>query len=166
MASRAYLGSNILCCCTSCRLHRPAPTPSSPRRACPQRSLHSSHVLAYSKRLKPRSTTAAARPGLPAASHSDATTSKSSPPKNIAVLGGGLTGLTTAYYITRFHPTAKITIYEASSRTGGWIDTDYLPVGKTDGQDARVTFERGARAVSPQKGRGKWEDFVLFDLVL
>lgn len=96
-----------------------------------------------------------------------ATAAKPGPqlPKDIAVLGGGLTGLTTAYYLTRFHPTANITIYEATDRLGGWIDTERVAVKTQEGEHATISFERGARTVAPQSSQGRWEDFVLFDLV-
>ncbi|TAQ89225.1 hypothetical protein B7494_g2436 [Chlorociboria aeruginascens] len=41
--------------------------------------------------------------------------------KHIAVLGGGISGLSTAYYITRMLPEAKVTLYEGSERLGGWL---------------------------------------------
>lgn len=92
------------------------------------------------------------------------------PPRNIAVLGGGLTGLTTAYYLTRFHPTAKVTLYEADSRLGGWLDTDPVNVRSVseenqDWNDRFLFMERGARAVAPQTKQPKWEDFVFYELV-
>lgn len=94
-------------------------------------------------------------------------------PKNIAVLGGGLTGLTTAHYLTRFHPTAKITLYEGDNRLGGWLDTrtvSGLPVGQEhvkseDEDEPFIRMERGARTVAPQTQASKWEDFVLYELV-
>lgn len=94
-----------------------------------------------------------------------ATLSETKLPKDIAVLGGGLTGLTTAYYLTRFHPDANITIYEAADRLGGWVDTERISVKTQDGKDATISFERGARTVAPQSRMGRWEDFVLYDMV-
>lgn len=94
-----------------------------------------------------------------------ATASGSELPSNIAVLGGGLTGLTTAYYLTRFHPEAKITIYESQARVGGWIDTEKVQVTTFAGSDETISFERGARVVSPQTSLTRYEDFVLYDLV-
>jgi oxygen-dependent protoporphyrinogen oxidase len=42
-----------------------------------------------------------------------------SPPKDVAILGGGITGLATAYYLSRGPNPPKVTIYEASPRVGG-----------------------------------------------
>lgn len=94
-----------------------------------------------------------------------ATASSPDLPRDIAVLGGGLTGLTTAYYLTRFHPDAKITIYESQTRVGGWIDTEQVQVTTLAGTDETISFERGARVVSPQTTLTRYEDFVLYDLV-
>lgn len=94
-----------------------------------------------------------------------ATASGSGLPSDIAVLGGGLTGLTSAYYLTRFHPDAKITIYESQARVGGWIDTEKVEVTTLAGTDEAISFERGARVVSPQSSLTRYEDFVLYDLV-
>ncbi|EAQ93372.1 hypothetical protein CHGG_01607 [Chaetomium globosum CBS 148.51] len=90
------------------------------------------------------------------------------PPKSIAILGGGLTGLSTAWYLTRFLPEAKITIYEAQTRVGGWIQTDKVEVKTPDGTVGTVHFERAARMITPQTGVSrvaKWDDLVFFDLV-
>ncbi|KAK0734102.1 hypothetical protein B0T26DRAFT_603547, partial [Lasiosphaeria miniovina] len=89
----------------------------------------------------------------------------SKPPRTIAVLGGGLTGLTTAYYLTRFMPNNRITIYEASDRLGGWIDTDEVTVETPDGTKGTVLFERGARTIKTLASQPKWDDIVFFDLV-
>ncbi|KAL8287999.1 hypothetical protein RB597_000201 [Gaeumannomyces tritici] len=83
------------------------------------------------------------------------TRSSSSPrpqrPATIAVLGGGLTGLTTAFYLTKFLPSARITLYEASDRLGGWVDSHTMDLRRTlpDGRPARVVCEYGPRLVSP-----------------
>lgn len=94
-----------------------------------------------------------------------ATTAAHDAPKDIAVLGGGLTGLTTAYYLTRFHPTAKITLYEEAWRLGGWIDTEVTTVDDPSTDQKHWYQERGARTVAPQTNAPKWEDFVLYELV-
>ncbi|PTB64159.1 Protoporphyrinogen oxidase [Trichoderma citrinoviride] len=85
---------------------------------------------------------------------------------NVAVLGGGLTGLTAAYYLAKWlPPTAKITLLEASDRLGGWIRTERVPV-KVGGVEGVVSFERGPRSLSSlNKSTWRFDDLVLWDLV-
>ncbi|KIL94510.1 protoporphyrinogen oxidase [Fusarium avenaceum] len=85
----------------------------------------------------------------------------------IAVLGGGLTGLTTAYYLAKKLPsTAKITLYESSDRLGGWIKTDRVPVD-VEGKKGTVAFERGSRSLTSLAGNTfRFDDLVLYDLAL
>ncbi|KAK3310149.1 uncharacterized protein B0T15DRAFT_506848 [Chaetomium strumarium] len=96
-------------------------------------------------------------------------TGKDQGPRSIAVLGGGLTGLTTAWYLTRNLPQAKITIYEANDRLGGWVDTTKVKVRTPDGTEGTVHFEHAARMVKPQTGGSggvpRWDDLVFFDMV-
>ncbi|KAF4338849.1 protoporphyrinogen oxidase [Fusarium beomiforme] len=86
---------------------------------------------------------------------------------NFAVLGGGLTGLSAAYYLAKKLPsTAKITLYESSDRLGGWIKTDRVPVD-IEGKSGIVSFERGARSLSSLAGNTfRFDDLVLYDLAL
>lgn len=63
---------------------------------------------------------------------------------DIAILGGGITGLASAYYLTKELPQAKITVYEASDRLGGWLSSKRVPVG-----DGSVLFEAGPRTLRP-----------------
>ncbi|KAK4221396.1 Protoporphyrinogen oxidase [Podospora fimiseda] len=91
-------------------------------------------------------------------------------PRSVAVLGGGLTGLTTAWYLARFLPQAKIAIYEASDRLAGWIDSETVPVKTIDGEEGTVNFQRGARVLQTlHKAKGKalprYEDLVFYELV-
>lgn len=73
------------------------------------------------------------------------------PPKSYAVLGGGVTGLSAAYFLRSKYPQAKITIYEASKRLGGWVDSETVEV---DG--GKVLFEWGPRSLRPDlSGPGK-----------
>ena len=67
------------------------------------------------------------------------------PVTNVAVLGGGITGLTSAFYLTKFFPFAKVTIFEGSDRLGGWIRTSKHEV--EDGN--HVYFEHGPRTLRP-----------------
>jgi oxygen-dependent protoporphyrinogen oxidase len=85
---------------------------------------------------------------------------------NIAVIGGGLTGLSTAYYLAKKLPsTTKITLYEGSDRLGGWIKTDRVPVD-VGGKQGIVSFERGSRSLTSLAGNTfRFDDLVLYDLV-
>ncbi|KAM0437494.1 hypothetical protein ACHAPT_001857 [Fusarium lateritium] len=86
---------------------------------------------------------------------------------DIAVLGGGLTGLSAAYYLAKKLPsTANITLYESSDRLGGWIRTDRVPVD-VGGKQGVVLFERGARSLTSLAGNTfRYDDLVLYDLAL
>lgn len=94
---------------------------------------------------------------------------KSSPvPENarIAIVGAGLTGLTTAYYLAQdLPPGCKIVIYDGQNRVGGWIrsETHSVDVG---GTKSKVLFERGPRSISPGDTlHGQQDCLVLYDLV-
>lgn len=65
--------------------------------------------------------------------------------QDVAVLGGGITGLATAYFLTKECPQARVTVYEASDRVGGWINSKRVPV-----KDGEVLFEAGPRTLRPQ----------------
>lgn len=86
--------------------------------------------------------------------------------KSIAVVGAGLTGLTTAYYLAKQLPaSARITLYEGSDRLGGWIWTDRVEVD-VDGTRGTVGFERGPRTLSSlHLSTWRFDDLVLYDLV-
>lgn len=62
--------------------------------------------------------------------------------KSIAVLGGGITGLATAFELSRIIPDAKITVYETAKKLGGWVDSEIVPV-----DDGEVVFEWGPRTL-------------------
>jgi hypothetical protein len=62
--------------------------------------------------------------------------------KSIAILGGGVTGLVTAFELSRILPVAKITIYETAKKLGGWMDSEIVPV-----DDGEVVFEWGPRTL-------------------
>lgn len=63
-------------------------------------------------------------------------------PKHIVILGGGISGLATAYFLKN---KAKVTLIEKCDRVGGWIET----LDKGD-----FFFEKGPRGFRP---RGKGE---------
>ena len=82
--------------------------------------------------------------------------SKASSPPDIAVLGGGITGLATAFFLTEKLPEAKITIYEGREHFGGWLKSKAVDVG-----DGEVIFESGPRSLRPQPPNG----YLTLDLV-
>ena len=43
--------------------------------------------------------------------------------KKIAIIGGGISGLASAYFLRQKYPDAFIELYEASDRLGGWMQT-------------------------------------------
>ena len=75
---------------------------------------------------------------------------------DIAVLGGGITGLASAYYLSRELPNAKVTLLEGRSRLGGWLQTKTVDVG-----NGKVLFEQGPRNLRPSMPNGH----VTLDLV-
>ncbi|KAF6841393.1 protoporphyrinogen oxidase [Colletotrichum plurivorum] len=87
-------------------------------------------------------------------------------PKNVAIIGSGITGLTTAHYLARWLPkSSQITIFDSAERTGGWINTEtYNPV--VDGKEYKVRFERGPRTLRGMgKDTWKFDDFILWDII-
>lgn len=67
--------------------------------------------------------------------------------KNIAILGGGISGLATAFNLTKDIPFSKITIFEQQEKVGGWIDSEIVEV-----DDGSVLFEWGPRSLRPHLG--------------
>lgn len=85
--------------------------------------------------------------------------SKISPMAHIVVLGGGISGLSTAYYLSKgVEQGVRITIIEGSSRFGGWIRSQRVTPGdhfqgnvkevKINDKD-NVLFECGPRSLRP-----------------
>ncbi|KXS95515.1 hypothetical protein AC578_4626 [Pseudocercospora eumusae] len=64
---------------------------------------------------------------------------------HVGILGGGITGLASAYFLLRRHPNAKVTLYESKDRVGGWLESKRVPV-----KDGTVLFEGAARTLRPQ----------------
>ncbi|KAK0667200.1 hypothetical protein QBC41DRAFT_324481 [Cercophora samala] len=90
------------------------------------------------------------------------------PPASVAILGGGLTGLATAFWLSWWHPAMKVTIYEASNRLGGWIDSEKVRVKGMNGESGTVCFQRGARMIKPQHSVGapyRYDDLAFYLLV-
>ncbi|KAL8758998.1 MAG: hypothetical protein Q9199_001086 [Rusavskia elegans] len=75
---------------------------------------------------------------------------------NVAVLGGGITGLASAYYLAQQLPKAQITLFEGSSRLGGWLHSKQIDVGT-----GNIVFEQGPRTLRPSRPNG----WVTLDLI-
>lgn len=59
-----------------------------------------------------------------------------------AVIGGGITGLTSALQLSTDPQCDSITIYEKSPRLGGWLESETIPV-----EGGHVVFEYGPRTL-------------------
>ncbi|KAG0215044.1 hypothetical protein BGX33_001541 [Mortierella sp. NVP41] len=71
------------------------------------------------------------------------------PRTHIAVLGGGISGLSTAWYLARTAPSnVSITLIEGAKRTGGWLQSDRVADPQHPG--GSVLLERGPRSLRPQ----------------
>ena len=76
------------------------------------------------------------------------------PPKSVAVLGGGITGLSAAFHLSRRHPGTRIVLLEKANRLGGWMNSKRVYVHDRDNrtgrtQDAEVLVEQGPRTLRP-----------------
>lgn len=60
----------------------------------------------------------------------------------VAILGGGITGLTSAWQLSRDPRCESVTILEKANRLGGWIDSERVPVN-----GGEVLFEYGPRTL-------------------
>ncbi|KAJ5772983.1 hypothetical protein N7457_007879 [Penicillium paradoxum] len=59
-----------------------------------------------------------------------------------AVLGGGITGLTSTWQLAQDPECERVVLYEKSNRLGGWIDSETIPV-----EGGNVVFEYGPRTL-------------------
>ncbi|KAI0382092.1 Protoporphyrinogen oxidase [Hypomontagnella monticulosa] len=84
--------------------------------------------------------------------------------REIAVLGGGITGLTTAHYLARHAENTHITLYEGSDRLGGWVDGKLRRVG--DGEFDKVLFQRGPRMLRSGRMSLKYDDLIFYDVLV
>jgi oxygen-dependent protoporphyrinogen oxidase len=60
----------------------------------------------------------------------------------VAIIGGGISGLTTAFYIKKLNPTYQVTIFEESSEVGGKMQTENI---------AGFNFEAGSNGFLSNK---------------
>lgn len=70
-------------------------------------------------------------------------------PAHIVVLGGGITGLSSAFHLSRRFPQALITLLEQNPRLGGWISSERVTVRDAHGREANVVLEAGPRTLRP-----------------
>lgn len=93
------------------------------------------------------------------------TKTDSTSPREIAVLGAGITGLTAAHYLARHAENAHITIYEASDSPGGWIKADRVEVQNSEGRKGHVLLQSGPRMLRSSNKSLRYDDLVLFDVL-
>jgi len=70
-------------------------------------------------------------------------------PKHIAILGGGITGLTSAFYLSRRFPSSIVTLLEKEPKFGGWIKSARVEVKDAEGRTANMLLESGPRTLRP-----------------
>ena len=71
--------------------------------------------------------------------------------RRVAILGGGISGLSAAFNLARCTTPVEVTVYEASSKVGGWMESTTTAGGglfelgprslRTAGASARVAME-------------------------
>ena len=66
-------------------------------------------------------------------------------PKNIAVLGGGFSGLSSAFHLSRRFPTSKVTLIEKQTRLGGWVRSERVNIK----ENVSILLEAGPRTLRP-----------------
>lgn len=70
-------------------------------------------------------------------------------PDSIAILGGGLTGLSAAFHLSRRCPAARITVINKDARFGGCVRSERIKFNYTSPsgtqEEANVVFEAGPR---------------------
>ncbi|KZT25657.1 Protoporphyrinogen oxidase [Neolentinus lepideus HHB14362 ss-1] len=71
-------------------------------------------------------------------------------PSHIAVVGGGITGLSSAWHLVRRFPRTPITVVEKEGRFGGWIRSERVEVDDGEGHRESMVLEAGPRTLRPQ----------------
>lgn len=90
-------------------------------------------------------------------------TARSPQPRRVAVLGGGITGLTAAHYLARHAENTHITLYEGGDKLGGWINGHAVGLNSASGDD--ILMQRGPRMLRSGATSPKYDDLVLYDVV-
>ena len=78
------------------------------------------------------------------------------PARTVAVLGGGITGLSAAFTLARNLPrdSHKIVLLDAQNRLGGWIDSRRVPVFPERPNSETALLESGPRSIRPVGYKG------------
>lgn len=72
------------------------------------------------------------------------------PPSTIAVLGGGITGLSAAFHLSKRFPSSRLILLEKSDRLGGWIKSKRVRFDIPGGDIGEAVVESGPRTLRPQ----------------
>ncbi|KAI0628554.1 hypothetical protein C8Q77DRAFT_352821 [Trametes polyzona] len=73
-------------------------------------------------------------------------------PHSVLVLGGGLSGLSAAFHLSRRFPAqsgTRITLVERAPRLGGWVQSERVRVRDKHGYEADMLLESGPRTLRP-----------------
>ena len=78
-------------------------------------------------------------------------------PERILIIGGGISGLSTAYFLQHLrpssnHPRPLIHLVDSSPRLGGWIRTNRIPVPSPRSPPLDLLFEGGPRSLLTRRG--------------
>ncbi|TGZ78638.1 Protoporphyrinogen oxidase [Ascodesmis nigricans] len=69
--------------------------------------------------------------------------------QSIGIIGGGISGLASAWYLSKFAPDVPVTLIEKSGRLGGWIRSK-----KVGHERGTVRFDMGPRTLRPWSSAG------------
>lgn len=69
-------------------------------------------------------------------------------PAHITVLGGGITGLSSAFHLSRRFPKCVVTLIEKQPRLGGWIRSEHVEIQTKNGTET-VILEGGPQTLRP-----------------
>lgn len=69
--------------------------------------------------------------------------------QNVAIIGGGITGLATAHFLSKISPQTRITLLEGGKRLGGWLHSEVVETSH-----GNVIFEKGPRTLRPNVPNG------------